>query len=98
MVQTSEHATNGVFLNTTRAVIGRRMRRPLHFLTAAPTEAGAATVVFSVTVSSPRLSPARPGPAPRPSMRALVHLTLFLWLLNDAAAKQFTEEEMAVIR
>lgn len=33
-----------------------------------------------------------------PSMRALVSLTLFLWLLNDAAASQFTEEEMAVIR
>lgn len=34
----------------------------------------------------------------RPPMRAPVYVTLFVWLLNDAAAHQFTEEEMAVIR
>lgn len=31
-------------------------------------------------------------------MRAPVYVTLFLWLLNDAAAHQFAEEEMASIR
>lgn len=32
------------------------------------------------------------------SMRAPVYVTLFVWLLSDAAAHQFTEEEMASIR
>lgn len=31
-------------------------------------------------------------------MRAPVYVTLFLWLLNDVAAHQFTEEEMASTR
>ncbi|TNM86604.1 hypothetical protein fugu_006834 [Takifugu bimaculatus] len=31
-------------------------------------------------------------------MRAPVYVTLFLWVLNDAAAHQFTEEEMASTR
>lgn len=31
-------------------------------------------------------------------MRAHVYVTLFVWLLNDVAAHQFTEEEMASIR
>lgn len=31
-------------------------------------------------------------------MRASVYVTLFVWLLSDAAAHQFTEEEMASIR
>lgn len=31
-------------------------------------------------------------------MRVPVYVTLFVWLLSDAAAHQFPEEEMASIR